>query len=480
MLNSVDFIKNIETGYDVETITVSGIQVWPFLRNEYFSSYNNKYVIKEAKKRIAVHELAKRFGKVFHGFWNLVNRYDYIVLSEVLDLRMMGGKLTNRVVGGLVSVVGKGNILLLENPISDYHHGRGFRESKDVLSSGYLFLIAQVFGFTRNSRIQGEDILERINSEFKLGVDYRKIIGQFLCYRRLFNILFKLKKPKALFLTNYYNVYNQAAIFSAKQLGIPILEFQHGLINKADSNYYVFTELDSSFFPDYLLSFGGAVKGVFNGPNHLMDANHVIPVGSFYIEHMLKNDGLDDSQIDRLKDFNENYSKVVVVSSQWTIEEKLIDFVNRTAAMDPSILYIFMPRNINTESYGAVEFENNIIMIDDMDIYQISKYVDFHLTVYSSFALEAPALGTRNILIDLEGMAQMHLGDILTDERTTRFVNNETDCVKLINDWHSVGRGNIMQFHKDFFEQDHVERLNTVITELILPLDKKNDKTRHD
>ena len=65
MLDTVDFIKKIETKYDVKSITVSGIQVWPFLRNNYFAKYNNKYVVKEEIERTPTSGLLKRFNRIF-------------------------------------------------------------------------------------------------------------------------------------------------------------------------------------------------------------------------------------------------------------------------------------------------------------------------------------------------------------------------------------------------------------------------------
>jgi hypothetical protein len=72
---------------------------------------------------------------------------------------------------------------------------------------------------------------------------------------------------------------------------------------------------------------------------------------------------------------------------------------------------------------------SNIRIVTDPNFYELMKYVDIHVTAYSSCAIEAPSMGVRNLLINIGGYAKSYYGHILRDEIVTRYVETPRELV---------------------------------------------------
>jgi hypothetical protein len=224
----------------------------------------------------------------------------------------------------------------------------------------------------------------------------------------------------------------------------------------------LFTPLDRSFFPDFLFTFGEKTNNVFSEKNYFIKKENVIPIGSMYLDYI--NNEYQPSEKTRTMFFNyrKKYEKIVAVASQWTIEEKLIKFIKKAARLNNDILYIFVPRDTNKD-YSLVEFPNNVVILKDLNIYQIIKESDFHSTVFSTTAIEAPALGIPNILINIDGFAKKYYSDILTDRNTTIIAETEQEFIKILDNRKKISKKIIMDAHEGFYKQNHKENIKRAI-----------------
>ena len=89
----VNFIKEIETKYNVSSITVGDIQVWPFSRKPYYSQYGELYRfdISNKDRSKSIFLKLKRLKNIFYGSENLLKKYDYIIFSDTLERRLVNG-----------------------------------------------------------------------------------------------------------------------------------------------------------------------------------------------------------------------------------------------------------------------------------------------------------------------------------------------------------------------------------------------------
>lgn len=96
-------------------------------------------------------------------------------------------------------------------------------------------------------------------------------------YGRIYaKIILSLIRPKAVIVTVYYDVINQALIEVAKKKNIPVIELQHGRIGKSHIayNYPKCNELET--FPNYMFVYGEYEKNV---PRYPISQSNIYAVG---------------------------------------------------------------------------------------------------------------------------------------------------------------------------------------------------------
>ena len=447
------FIRQVEENYDVAQIKVGHMQVWPFLRWSYCTAGDRQNARGEYKANAGK---AHRFSKLKNAFYGGVPRlrkYDYVLFTDTLELRKVKGQYVDKVAEGLLRYLGKDRFLVLERPVDGFQIPRNMLSMKNVLSLELFNIISALLRrlllIDKRISIPNEHVLESIERDFGLSVNYRGVITGFISQLLLFKLLFRIIRPRMVFVNCYYCSQHQAAIRAAKELGIVTVELQHGIITKAHPAYNVFASLDRRFFPDYLFSFGKYVRNY----QTYIEPERVLPVGSYYIDYLNKYYQMSECHLRQFHRFRTKYKKIVAVSSQDTVQEELLAFLKEAAVLDKSILYLFIPRR--PKRFSVTEsLPNNIKVgrdIDlDLDVYEAIIAADFHVTVYSTCAIEAPALGTPNILIDIEGKAQKYYADLLGDTEITRFVDTPQQLVSVIAHWDPPDQGKIQKRQKLF------------------------------
>ncbi len=460
-METIDFIKEVETTYDVSSIKVNNIEVWGFLRSIYSSEYFNKQLNLIGSKKTQFNAKIEKFKNAFYGIRNIFRRYEFLIFSDTMELKLVDGAYINKIVDYLIKQLDPKKVLLIENPESKSHFSLSQLFFKQVISLD-LFRCLCYFNFIKKKiKIHNEWILKDINSSHYLEIDYNKNIFKFLCYYKIFKLFFLIQRPKLIFITSYYGLTYQAAIYAAKQLNITVTEIQHGLITKKNPPYNVFLDLDKKMFPDYLLVLGPRVKEIFDQENKFIEKDNVIPIGSMYIDY-LNNRYNNEIEEKLFNDMKVRYKKTVVVSSQYTIENRLVEFLINSSFLDKSILYILVPRGIEKENINCI-LPSNFIIILDIDIYQLIKLSDFHATVYSTCALEAPALGVPNIMINIDNLSINYYKEILNNPNTTRYVNKEEEFVNLIKKWRKKDHEKIKILHEVNLTQNYKDNFKRAL-----------------
>ena len=99
----------------------------------------------------------------------------------------------------------------------------------------------------------------------------------------------------------------------------------------------------------------------------------------------------------------------------------------------------------------------------DKNFYELMAYTDFHTTVNSTCALEAPSLGVQNILVDIDGQAKWYYAAVLTDRRITRFADTPDEYVDIINSFPILARAVVCNLHEDFFATKYQENIRNFV-----------------
>jgi hypothetical protein len=459
-----NILEEIERKYPVDTILVNGEQVWPYLRMTYYFGYRKNMASEQGEKQLVppLPKILMRFVRTsFYGLRNWFRKYDYIVLVENSTRRQVGGKYINRFVDPIIDELGPTRVLCIEGislfppyRLNQVYTRHVVSDSLIILFSLFIMLLRRVF--FRRYKVVNKGVMDSIEADFGLSVNATNRIEFFEARRKVFTRLFRIMRPRAILLTCYYG--KEPAIRAAKSLGIKVIEIQHGVIGKEHPAYNVYRGLDKSCFPDHLLVFGKQELATFNN-SRFIDQADVHPVGSFYIEHVRNNYVLESNLVKKL----ESYNRTVGVTLQGIIEKRTIEFVVQAANLDSHIFYILIPRRPQEKHYSTLNLPDNVTVIKDKNFYELMMYVDFHSTVNSTCALEAPSLGVQNILVDIDGSARLYYEKVLRDDRVTRFANTPEEYVDIVKSFTRLDRSVVCQLHEDFFATNYQENIHNFV-----------------
>lgn len=445
----------LEKKYEVEKITVNGIQIWPVLRT-YFASQ----VVFDQDRSVKLNKTILKgiFRFFFKGFYNIFKKTDYIFFTSSGQRRVNEGGFFD-----IADVVASkcANTLIVELPYNGAHLDKKMYLTNRLMSK-YPFYFFTVFlsRIRSNYKIHSEQIIKDIMKETGIFIPYQKRIKIFMAERRIMKFIIKWKKLKGFFLITPYT--NMGYVFAFKEKNLPVLEFQHGTISRSHYAYNIVKPFDNRLFPDYLLTFGKKEREVFTEDNFYIKRENVIPVGSMVIDTMMNKKPRDK----KFEEIVSEYSRTVAFSAQDAFENQFTSFLKLAAEQDSSICYILMPRFKTPEYYLKYEFPDNVKLIPWLSTYELIYLCNIHSTINSTTAIEAPSLGTINILANIENRSKLYFENIL-DERICLYADTPEEYVQLIKNLELKNKDEIALMNEGLIESGFIENLPRVISRII-------------
>jgi hypothetical protein len=454
MKSTIQWLQEIDHNFPVEKIKINGYPAWQLLRHDYGLAYyeqnelSNSTQTPGAKKRndSLLTGLKNAWILFTNAFWQIKNMnrpFKYLLFTDVLEYRFIQGKYSDKIAHHLIKILGN-DLLIILNSISERHREIHQYDHPFYLSELIFRLRGKLRAILyRNIKLENEDVLKEIEDKACLSIPYKGRVRDFLAYTDIMSHYFTKMKPELVFINCYYGSLHQAMIYAAHLQGIRVIELQHGMINPSTFAYNIDKNIGRESFPDYIFVFGEYVRRHL--PNNFIDRACIFEIGNFYMEYIEDEAKHNHSLKSYMSDLRKHYKSVVCVTSQSTIEVELIDFLKKAAAICTEHLFIFIPRTFirNYEEY--YEFPANMIVNPAFDFYQYASHCDFHATVYSTCALEAPFFGTPNIMIDIAGMSKQHFADILNDSEVTRYVEKPFEMAQILDSWHPLPRSRVKQ-----------------------------------
>jgi hypothetical protein len=225
----------------------------------------------------------------------------------------------------------------------------------------------------------------------------RKLKAEYPFYR----FLLKRLKPERIYVVVAYSLYWGAITKVAKDLGIPVLELQHGVFSRYHLGYsYPDNKIPLDFFPDKLLTWGGYWSGM---PELPLDKSNIINFG-FEHFHNKRQD-----YIDRPKKKNQ-----ILVLSQEAIGERLAQKVYELLPQleDCQIVYKLHPAEYRKwekrEWFSRLSSLRNVkIIAGNVDLYALFAESEYQFGVFSTAIFEGIGMGCKTILFDLPGVEYM-------------------------------------------------------------------------
>uniref|UniRef100_A0A7V4KBJ5 Uncharacterized protein n=1 Tax=Fervidobacterium pennivorans TaxID=93466 RepID=A0A7V4KBJ5_FERPE len=245
------------------------------------------------------------------------------------------------------------------------------------------------------------------------------------CYKRLFEKI----QPKAIFLNcASYGGMNVVIIKTAKQMGIKVGEFQHGVITKLHPAYNygtaVFTsEWYKEYLPDYLLTYGD----FWNEQAKIPTKKVTIGNPHFWFNY-------NSSKVNNKVPSNiGKKNKTILIVSQWTVTDINVDLAKKLSRMIDDhyrIVFRLHPGEVAfKEKYQELFNYKNIEVNKSGDIYELIRASDYVVSVYSTTIFEAASFG-KPVYIYKHPLAELYIPESLglrfsTAEELLELIKND-------------------------------------------------------
>ncbi|MCH1479886.1 MAG: hypothetical protein L7U23_07285 [Crocinitomicaceae bacterium] len=424
MKNSIaELITLIETKHNVQSITARKFnrtfEIYPWIKAKVF----HKMVLgKESLASKSTKSLLGQFKSLFYGTWNLfIRKYEIWAFTTSVERIKIEGKFTDKLFDR-ISSFSKGNVLIIE---FQYFKKYPLKKvaSKYVSSKALFLLSEEIYSrfFLRKTQIKNKAIIKEIEASLKCSVNADAIVKKNLAQYRMMKFWLKiLPNPKYVFLTVSYNHYGYIRAF--KESGIPVVEFQHGVISANHQAYNYIAQLEPIQFPDVISVFGENENTYLNEQSN-MPIQYAHVIGRSIIDHYYS-----------LAKENETIQTISVALQDGPIGNKTIEFLlafNRCS--EKKYIFNLVPRRTSEASYKKdFEFPDNFKFTKE-NIYHTISHSDVNVTAYSTVAIEALSLGKRSYLINIENKAKEVFLSILGDNPYVHFVDEPNELTELLS-----------------------------------------------
>lgn len=377
--------------------------MWPKIRGVVFLKAINDYQEQTRKSTPKISQLLKYATNVFMKYPYFVKNTDIMSFGTTLYDVLIDKQYFNRIYD-YYNFVFPDNTIFFELPNHfEYRKPRAF---KNTYYHDYIRIMTVLM--SKLNKNIGQEQMRTINAfvdYLKTNFDekfedsfYEYIKVQLikeekkLKYRkRYFLKLLDKIKPKVLFLNNAHLGIESYIIKWAKERGIIIAEFQHGVVSKMHLAYnYGDAILNSEeyrkFTPDYFLTFGEYWNKQIKIPGN------TYVVGNPHFHESIK----------RYKDIKEEKNTILIVS-QGTLTKEFVEIAKYLASefKDKKIIFKMHPGEMkNYNLIKPLEAFRNVDIQKDGDIYELLAKYESIVACYSTTVFEALAFNKRIYIMD--------------------------------------------------------------------------------
>jgi len=433
-------------------IVLEKIEEWNYLRVKVAFELKNKENVTYIKKQKTpflqkIYNKINKIKQMFYKFYNWFGKYEYIFFSDSMERKILNNVYFDKFSDRIIEKLDKAT-LLIETP-NPKHYKNTY--TKNIVSMSLIDFFTFIVTIFKN--YDGCQNLEDILKDYDIKLDIKKAIRYYNASYTIYSILLKVYRPKIVFVNCYYC--KEGLITAAHDLNIKVVEIQHGVISKMHFGYVSKIDLNEKYFPDTLLSFGEKEKVLSN-----LLIKNIIPIGSFYIEH-IRNTFKQDKNL--VKKINNYYISIGISMQDQEWERKLIfDFIRSCANLNPNILFIIIPR----KRKDFPVFSPNVLVETSLDCYNIILHCNIHMTLYSSCSLEAPSLGIPNILINSKHFAKDYYEQIL-DTYHTLYIEEMSEFTKAVKELLLLDSKEIINKNRSVFYPEYEKNILKFIRRLL-------------
>jgi len=308
--------------------------------------------------------------------------------------------------------------------------------------------------FTREEKALLKDILHEIYDKLKVRISLEDMVRIDLLIREsrlpLYTTLLTKVNPRIVIVVCSYG--KETFIEACKNLNIPVVELQHGVINEYHLGYaYPGVRRIKRTFPDYFFAFGDFWKDSVEFP---IGKDRIFSVGYPYLEREVE------------KYINVQKKEQLLFISQGTIGKELSKFaveLSKTNQISQKIIYKLHPGEYDRwqREYPWLEDAEIEVLDDDrIPLYRLFAESKIQIGVYSTSVYEGLAFGNKTYLFNLPGIEYM---EYLIKNQYAKVVFSIDELIALIKEEKYDKHFNI----KDFFRSNALNNIYNKLGELI-------------
>jgi hypothetical protein len=181
------------------------------------------------------------------------------------------------------------------------------------------------------------------------------------------------------------------------------------------------------FYPKFIGVFGERTKFYLEKRSYIKNKNNIVPLGSFLIDHykFIKND--------TILNLKNSFKLLICVTLQWTVINSVVEYIINQSKSNEDICFILIPRTKGDLDEFNIDY-SNVKVFPNINTYEIITNCDFHLTCYSTCAIEAPSLGTKNIFLNYGNFSSLYYSDYIKNKEFNAVISI-TDDIKTLNEF---------------------------------------------
>lgn len=304
---------------------------------------------------------------------------------------------------------------VLEAPYLNEHFTKKqdyIRYTDRIQLGSYIYKKFNKITFTPEERELILKVKDELEKAFDLKIDLEWIftihILNFTYDYRKYTELFRKRRPKMIFVVVAYE--NQAVVAAAKDLGIEVVELQHGTITDYHLGYSYPEKSrrggEIRYFPDKILTFGDYWINEDTCP---IDMDNIVPIGFPYFEAQSK-DFINIPSKDRQ----------ILFISQGVIGKYLSKLASEIAQdlKDYKIIYKLHPGEYATwrqnypelvEASGMDNFE--VIDNSETPLYKLFAESGYQVGAFSTAIYEGLMFNCKTFILDVPGVE--YLNDLI-------------------------------------------------------------------
>jgi len=302
---------------------------------------------------------------------------------------------------------------------------KNLRKNTIYLDTYKIFskIVAKIcFRFLDDSKFEKyKQFLEEFQSDISLYGGFKRYFIEFIVMYHFYKMILKFHRPKIVFLVVGYE--NVALLVACKELGIPSVEIQHGLVYKYHLGYgYPFdTQEYLEILPDEIATFSKYWARSLFLPTQV----NIIPLGNNYMTIANNNS------------IKQKYSILFV--SQGVIGGQLAKFLelNLERLQQYKVYFKLHPSEFTLleDKYKVLvdkqnQYKNFKIICDEMNIDTLQEFCEYQVGVFSTAIYEGLQRGCKTIVLDIDGIEAI---EDLIDNNYVEVCSIEENILSILN-----------------------------------------------